>query len=101
MFYFREQRGSLEESLRTLVTLKDWPELVAHIRRLFSLFPVAEEEISVEPYGYDARIGWQTYIVTIRGQGVAGFCTEINSKPAAETQMPPPREIAGNGSGAS
>src|SRR5260221_7816002 len=98
MFYFREQRGSLEESLRTLVTLKDWPELVAHVRRLFSLFPVREEEISVEPYVYDTRIGWETYIVTVRRQGVARFYTEINSTPAAETRTPPLPATLGNGS---
>jgi hypothetical protein len=72
MIHFRCQRGSLEESLKTMVEIGSRGELVAHLRRALAPLPVSNKSISVRYYGFDERIGWPTYLVTVKGE-VAGF----------------------------
>lgn len=35
--------------------------------------PITEDDIVVEPYGYDSRINWNTHIISVKGRGVYGF----------------------------
>jgi hypothetical protein len=73
---FREHRGSLAESMKTVVEVDGRAGLLAHIRRLFSDFgpKFADEQLHITAYGDDDRIDWQDiYIVTIDGYGVVGF----------------------------
>jgi hypothetical protein len=71
----REHRGGLAESMETTI------EIVANMRALREhinkeLSPnlvVTEGMLHVEPYGFDDRIKWHTFIVTIDGYGVFGF----------------------------
>lgn len=74
---FRHHRGSLAESMKTLVELDGRETLVNYLQKHFDLwFTFKPEQLKVEPYGSggDKRIGWkQTYLVTIEGFGVAGF----------------------------
>lgn len=66
MTLFRPQRGSLDAAMAEV-------RKVATRAELATLLHAPEDWISVEPYGgVDKRIGWDTYIVTVRGQGV-GF----------------------------
>ncbi|MDA3802327.1 MAG: hypothetical protein PF488_00285 [Patescibacteria group bacterium] len=72
---FREYRGSLEASMKTLVTLKDRDSLVEHCKYIVgkTFDPTA---LKVEPYGDgpDNRIGWTaTFIVTLKDYGIIGF----------------------------
>jgi hypothetical protein len=78
MLRFREHRGSLEDSLRTAVDLKNRAALVAHIAGLLRPFrEVTDADIRIEPYKYDERIDWMTWIVSVRNFGVVGFATLI------------------------
>jgi len=70
---FREQRGSLRDSMATRVELAGRKELVLHIRKLLSDRMIDEEEIEIKPYAYDSRTGWETYLVSVRDYGVVGF----------------------------
>ena len=72
MVHFREQRGSLEESLKTTVEIASRSELVSHLRRVLRPMPVDGKGISVRYYTFDARIGWPTFLVTVKGMAV-GF----------------------------
>lgn len=65
---FRPQRGGLAEAMKEVVELDGMDALKARLRSLG--WP--DGYVRVEPYAYDARIGWDTYIVTIDGNGV-GF----------------------------
>jgi hypothetical protein len=79
MIRFREQRGSLEDSLKTAVNLKDRAALVAHIRALLTPSgPIAEEDISLKAYSYDPRIEKQTWLVSVRNYGVVGFAEDVS-----------------------
>jgi hypothetical protein len=70
---FRFHRGSLEDSLATVVEVGSMAELRAVIEKEWGLIcPTGDEPLSVEPYGYDARIDWDTHLVLWKYQPV-GF----------------------------
>ena len=63
---YRDHRGSLSASMQTVVeTIKE--ELEAHLVK-----ELGPGKIKIEKYGFDPRIGWDTYIVTHNGRAV-GF----------------------------
>jgi hypothetical protein len=72
---FREHRGTLEDSMATVVTINNRDELVSHIADKLTPFgiDVKPEDVQVSPYAKDERIDWDTYIVTLQGYGVVGF----------------------------
>ena len=77
---FREHRGGLDESLKTLKDLPDRAALVAHVRELLSpfQFDFADDELLVLKYLPDPRIGWDPqYIVRINRYGVIGFTDDL------------------------
>lgn len=65
-FKFREHRGLLEDSMKTVV------DLPASTDALARHLGVEASRIEVKPYVYDDRINWDTHIVTMDGQAV-GF----------------------------
>jgi len=72
----REHRGGLAEAMGTMVEIEPtMSALLQSMRESFKGWPinVTEENVHVEPYGFDDRIGWDTYIITIDGYGVYGF----------------------------
>lgn len=74
---FREHRASLTESIETVVeiepTLVAVTEAIVKSLRHFPAARVSQDRVRVEPYAFDARIGWNTHIVTLDGYGVLGF----------------------------
>jgi hypothetical protein len=76
---FRQHRGSLVDSMATVVEIEPTREalasaIVASLDDAGLEATGLAELIRCAPYGYDARIGWKTHIVTIRGvPGVWGF----------------------------
>ena len=74
----REHRGHLAESMETVKEIEPTKEaLFNFIKDSFKCWPtmskIKETDIHIESYGYDNRIDWNTYIVTIDGYGVFGF----------------------------
>jgi hypothetical protein len=63
---FRPQRGSLRESMSEVVEIE--PTYLA----LATLLNTNPEAVEVAAYGFDPRINWHTWVVTVNGQGV-GF----------------------------
>lgn len=75
---FRQHRGGLSDSLETVVHIDNRAALLEHLAALLAPFYFDKERIDkglkIEPYGgIDARIGWNTYIVTLERYGVLGF----------------------------
>lgn len=72
---FREHKGDLDESMQTVFEFNTIIELVEHMSNL--LFPfgmtVTSDMVSITPYIYDHRIGWNTYIVVVKDYGAIGF----------------------------
>jgi hypothetical protein len=70
---YRPHRGSLNDSLTEVVEVNNFAQLVRHMRReVESWYPKDKlptvENTKLEPYAYDPRIGWDTYLVTVDGQ---------------------------------
>lgn len=73
-FKFREHRGSLDESMKTVVELPDRAALLAHINTFLEPWgeKVEDSQLQVTKHCYDSRIEWDTHIVT-GPNGVLGF----------------------------
>lgn len=71
----REHRGSLADAMETVFEVQDFAGLVDHMRKTLEPYGklVKPEDVKVEYYTRDDRIGWDTYIVSIDGYGVWGF----------------------------
>ena len=67
MFLYRDHRGSLDESMKTVQQMGSLQELKDHLSPFFG-----DGGVVVKPYAEDKRIGWDTHIVTHNGRGV-GF----------------------------
>lgn len=86
---YRPHRGGLDESMREVVEVNDLPQLVRHMRReVESWYPKdelpTEENTKLEPYAYDPRIKWDTYLVTVKGQAWG-----YTNGPLADNVRPP------------
>jgi hypothetical protein len=64
---YRDHRRGLKESMETM------REIEPTIDALAVILKVPPSTVTVEPYGYDHRIGWDTYLVAVEGRAV-GFC---------------------------
>lgn len=71
---FRFHRGTLEDSLKTLVNFKNKEELYKIICDSFKDFDFKFniENIEFKHQGYDERCNWDTYLVHIKNYGVIG-----------------------------
>ena len=71
---FRWHRGSLADSMTTVVTVANRAELVAVLNEKERLLEerATEDNVAVKPYGFDKRINWDSHIVMI-GDSVMGF----------------------------
>ena len=72
MTLYRPHRGSLDAAMAEIATVDGLPSLVQHMRDTCpSFYPEDErptlDNVKIEPYGFDARIGWDTHIVTVKG----------------------------------
>jgi hypothetical protein len=78
MVWFRERRERVDESLQSIVELKDRAALVDHCRWLIESegTPVSTPAFSIIPYDLtpDAQTGWGcTYLVMVYGYGPIGY----------------------------
>ena len=75
----RAHRGGLSESMKTVAEIEPTAKAVAeHVTCSWKGSPnsqISPDMVRVEKYGngIDLRIGWDTHIVLIEGQGPFGF----------------------------
>lgn len=83
---FREHRGNLEESMEAVVELEPTGQaIIDHINKLRALVDAPPiSAIEIDAYGFDARIGWETFSVRLPGGGVLGFTDEMPGKETTE-----------------
>lgn len=90
-FEFRPHRGHLADAMAEKRTFENWDDLLMFLRDDWSEWYATVSDVKAEPYGYDDRIEWDTYIITgaihytVRGEpkterAVFGF---INGNPIA------------------
>lgn len=87
---FRPQRGGYEESMALRTDVRDLQMLADVIGIQFGK-SVDTASISTVPEGYDRRNGWDTYAVTVDGQGVGYMNCDLSrlrpAHPAAAFQV--------------
>lgn len=71
----RENRATLNASLTMAVTLQDRAQLIRYVIERLRLkgVPVDETMIHVDHLGYNNRIDWDEYLITVDRYGVFGF----------------------------
>lgn len=75
MFLYREHRGSLVDSMRTVKEMSNFSELENYIQNIHG-----EGEITVKEYCYDERIKWNTHIVCLDGTPVGFTDSHVEKK---------------------
>lgn len=71
-FKYRDHKGSLEESLKTVQEFNNRTELVDYLKTNLPEIKFSGEDVSIDPYTYDERLKWDVHVVTISGDAV-GF----------------------------
>lgn len=76
----REHRSLLVDAMATCKDIE--PTMTAVIDQVLREVSdgIKPEDIHVEPYGYDKRIGWDTHVVIVDGYGVYGFTDGMPSE---------------------
>lgn len=70
----REHRGQLADSMITCVEIAPSIQAVRqHVEKCLGGHAPKPLVVTVEPYTYDERIGWDTHVVLVEGHGVFGF----------------------------
>lgn len=69
---YRQHRCWLDDSLETTRPVKSVADIAA-IEECVAKSGIDLSSITIEPYGFDARIGWDTHLVSVPGYGVLGF----------------------------
>lgn len=59
---------TLDESMEDCVELADGAALMAHLLKHYDYWRPTEANVTIEPYGFDERIGWDTHLVCIAGK---------------------------------
>lgn len=72
---FRPHRGTLDEAMSEVFHLRTKNELLHRFQDRLRPYgvEVTSEKLMIKPYGFDERINWDTYIVTLEDFGVLGF----------------------------
>jgi hypothetical protein len=70
MTRYRRHRGGLGESMDTVILVGDHADLCRVIADDFAWSGEKMGRVTVERYGFDARIGWDTHLVCVDGAAV-------------------------------
>lgn len=79
MAKYRDHRGSLSDSMKTVQEFEVKADLTDYLQKDLDKFgfKLKPGDVKIRPYGHDSRINWNTHIVTIDHYGVAGFTDGI------------------------
>lgn len=59
---------SLDDAMEQVVEIPDRQALLAYLAERFDFWSPTEENVTIEPYGHDERIGWNTHLICIDGK---------------------------------
>jgi uncharacterized short protein YbdD (DUF466 family) len=81
MAKYRQHRGSLEDSIKTMVEIKDWDDLLRHLQSThMGVIPPNRVQIELYDERPDYRIGWyRTYMVKIDQWPLGFIDTQLQS----------------------
>ena len=59
---------TIDEAMMRVVEIPDRPALMAYLAEHFDFWHPTEANVTIRPYGYDARIGWDTHLICVDGK---------------------------------
>ena len=68
---YRPQRATIDESMQEIKYFKSIKDMAEYLSEFWGC---AVDNIYVSYYGYDGRIGWETYVVTIDETEKENYC---------------------------
>lgn len=86
---YRDHRGGLAESMKTVREIETIEDIRTHLDFLFFEFSEEVEEIKVKHVGLDHRNGWDTYYVLFRLKGEDIFYVGGMSDGRPKKKAPP------------
>lgn len=79
---YRDHRHTLDESMKTVQESRTKKEFYDYIRESISPFDFRTEKLRRAWYGWDQRIQWNTYLISLEDYGVLGMADgDINELP--------------------
>lgn len=75
-FKYRDHRGMLDESMKTVREFNSKQELYDYFQSILDRYHMNNLDVNntqIKHYAFDSRIGWDNYIVSLDGWGVFGF----------------------------
>lgn len=70
---FRFHTGGLKESMATMIEVKNLQELKDAVNGKWQQFNRSVEKLRFDHYGFDSRIGWNTYLVLCKLTGMDNY----------------------------
>lgn len=58
----------LDEAMEQVVDIPDKDSLLAFLKEQYAFWSPTEENVTVQPYGRDERIGWDTHLICVAGK---------------------------------
>lgn len=59
---------TLEESLQRAYAIVDRATLLEYLQEHFHFWQPTNDNITIEPWGYDDRCGWDTHLICVAGK---------------------------------
>lgn len=59
---------TIYEAMSSVVEVADWQALLSYLQEQFYFWSPTNENVVIKPYCYDARTGWDTYMISIDGK---------------------------------
>lgn len=69
--------ASLEDAMDRVVEVKNFNELLSYLRHAYDFWNPTVNNVRVQHYGFDDRIGWDTWLVTVDGHAAVFADGEI------------------------
>lgn len=79
---------SFDEAMQAAVDIADWPALIAYLQDRYDFWKPTDDMVTIEPYGRDARNGWNTHLICVRGNA-ALFSDGPMARPTASARVNP------------
>lgn len=58
----------LDEAMDQVIEIRDKAALLEFLQEQYDFWKPTEQNVTVQPYGHDDRIGWDTHLICVDGK---------------------------------
>ena len=73
---------TLEEAMAQAVEIVDETALMNYLRKQYDFWQPTEQNVTIQPWGYDKRCDWNTYLICVDGKAALYANCPFNLRPA-------------------